>query len=1246
MSIRISKLSTKIFTVIMMILITVIPIPPTRQVEAQGLPVMDAIQQAATTGEFIKEFALDTAVYAAQRIIAGQIISRITNYINQGFEAGNKFFVENEARFMDSVQNIPLVQIEGDINKMIDDSDMLSQFSPGYRDKFISSAQEAAVTIAAKKSNQDLSKQLEPTYNIEEFEKDITQGGWDAWTEYIDDSNNPLGRKKIIAENYATRARGEVGKVEKQLANSGGYLSDAACEGAKAITTATDASLVDKWGSGIDDDLDDYRKGLADDAGELSASIGESLFGFNADCPGMENVRTPGDIIGAQLEQAVNSNLRQNENATELSQIVGGAIGSYANNLINKGLSKLRSDGSSSGPSIAPLPTQPNTDNNDTVDWLSVPYISVDIENELPQALADTGEMVAFLEKTIELYEPYPEAFYHLDQCIPGPEFNWENRMRVLFNYAVESEEDGIDSKDSDDREDDEKNIFRSISDQLQGMLEQSIQATKQLRTDPDALVLGRTLSQDMRTKVNSIMTYGRRSSEKKEELIEQQDLYSRIRNIADTFAEKNYTGNWEWIDGEHEMTGRWDDPSGWWPTTEEWDEIFSEGIDPNTGLLIHTKHFPNQTNHPNEGEWVDPRNVPSVDNCCGANSNPNQTLPDNPDYYLEETDDDYWEPIALGTEISPGVIHDIYITHGGFETDAADPDGIRINNPIDVAETVSKRQRLVEQFASYAQDIPVENVIARTRTEARDAKNNYEEILYLLAECSEVRTLAGWTDSRPDDFKFPVTNPIVQEGTAEIIPLNSEIYEDTTVDFITPGYILFAYADSGIGMERRGRYNDRRNDPYFIPPLTFRLQRQPRAYSSNTIIAKLALRLADSSAKVKEIKISFEPVGHTTSASDSFSKVGVAQRRMLVGQQLTGWQLGDTDSNNSNDYTITLTDGGGEEMWRIFGGASSGGASSRGTKSLLKTTTRTDKLYYGPMPSNITLRRDESVSNPEFLHNLILPGKATSEIEIGVTPNDHIPGLTGSTKHTWRMWVSSITLENSEGSTVITDEDIDGLLQFNIGNQDVSNQSVESTTTWKGNNTTKSMRISKVLGHRDLETLDKMIRKRGLSSATDLRFGDLLDQFGIKLVPARRRDKMDKKQKENVRDAIPHVVRTAITYGPHVGDNTTDVILYRDQMNLLHCGYASYSYRKLSYSRLSAEDITYKFEGLPPCNPPGVSWADGSEHFVDIDVFAPIVLRTITTTDGYDQWYNAPLSDYIRAFNHADPAQRINADF
>jgi hypothetical protein len=99
--------------------------------------------------------------------------------------------------------------------------------------------------------------------------------------------------------------------------------------------------------------------------------------------------------------------------------------------------------------------------------------------------------------------------------------------------------------------------------------------------------------------------------------------------------------------------------------------------------------------------------------------------------------------------------------------------------------------------------------------------------------------------------------------------------------------------------------------------------------------------------------------------------------------------------------------------------------------------------------------------------------------------------------------------------------------------------------------------------------------------------------------------------------------------------------------MNLLHCGYASsHSYRKLSYSKLVAEGITYDFEGLPPCNPPGVSWADGSAHFVEIDTFAPIVLRTITTTDGYDQWYNAPLSDYIRAFNHANPAQRINADF
>jgi len=1369
-------------------LVTFVP----QRAEAQFLS-LDMSNLAANLPQLIKEFALDTASYAASRIISAQLINRITNFINQGFESGNSFYVENQNRFMDSVQNIPLVQMTAELENWESSMSDLG-LSDGYMANMRASIERNAQVIGAKRTPTTLTEKLQPDYNVENFEEDITNGGWDAWTSYIENNNNPLGRQQIVIRDYAAKASNHVKNTEKELAESGGYLADKNCDGVDEIAKLGSSAgsklektfekknndplgntSVETLQQQIDqlqqsqDNLDesdpmyssnedqlqqlqqqlnqaqnkedrrtrgqDVVVGAVEDSGKLAASIGASLFGMS-DCPGMENVQTPGAIIGQQIENAITSPLRQQEDVSEISQIVGGAIASYGNNLIDKGLASLRSSESGGAPGIAPLPSVPDEDSGGDVDWLSAPYLAVDIEKELPEALAKVGTMTAYLEKTLEIYEDFPLYLYTLDQCVPGPQFNWQNRMRTIFDWLIDAEEERI--RQWDDAPKDWSNAFKQKAQQMEGYLEGAIRTTKDRMNNPEFQILGAKATRDAQTLLNRTMVYGKRNSDKQDERLEMTDLYSRLHNVKIGLTGDNGEGEWKWNtaleESSNELVGEWI-PATDWPTKEQWADIFTDGIDPTTGLLIHTKHFPNVANHPSEGDWVDPRQTPTIANCCGKNSNPDALVPDDPGYYLTETDDNWYEPIRLGQPDSNGIIHDIYQNPDGTR----DPDKGKANrlSSEQVVEDVAKKQRLIEQFASYSQEIPVVNVIATARTEARDALNSLDEIALATNECANFRVLAGWPDQRPE---------IMKRG----------------IQFPSP------VASGGTWTSRAG--TDVLEKIY--------------AGDKNISIGYFSFELEGVSGASKNLDIIFEPHNNSTPPEDVFEYVGVAYEGNIVGGKEMGidgsfidkfppnerelarlidrWYHGESisdlkDLNNSNlpnppalhqmllwmqslmnnitydntdlyyttnkseitamrglSQTFSLMSNEKDEMNRIlislfvlelYDEYKSTATSSYKTMSnskvpaALEATAQDifdDWVNGTPLTSNrrIQLQRsthstiynyltdlEQAIDNakPEWIagdrnrnnitdyrisltkddHVLVYPKNSVHTIDIIVSLRDGIPQIGANSPEDWSIWPSRLVIANADDANaddraIVTNTNTGKSYEIAHRSQGSNNHSgwINNAALhpwpkleWGGSDNFVSSSIS---NFQDLNSIAKASFNpfKPFASAKEAR------DRASKALPSIT----------GIRAFINAIQDRRLPWA-----NDVESILARDAYNVLFCGYMDNPAWELSWykiytlpngevytttekkERKQSETDTFVWGGLPPCLLDG-TFAYGQNNYTDTVGISswydghPGALwhKTITNSFGNNQWYNASLGDYERAFNQLNPANQI----
>lgn len=276
---------------------------------AEPVSAVSSVTSAiADTSLSVKELGLDAIGNAVAKMILRKITAQTVNWINSGFD-GNPAFVTDPQRFFTNIADQTASQL------FLGANSPLNQLCSPFK---------AEVRLALVKNYlYDNDQQFSCTFekigaNFENFSRDFSQGGWDAWFVMTQQNqNNPYGSymegQKLLTASIQT----QTGRYEKQLADGRGFLSYERCRRDYVPEPNVANRQCVKY------------EPLTVGGGEPKCLAYETADpnGLGSDCPASEKeVVTPGSVINEQLTTALGSPFAQLEAADEINEIVNALM--------------------------------------------------------------------------------------------------------------------------------------------------------------------------------------------------------------------------------------------------------------------------------------------------------------------------------------------------------------------------------------------------------------------------------------------------------------------------------------------------------------------------------------------------------------------------------------------------------------------------------------------------------------------------------------------------------------------------------------------------------------------------------------------------------------------------------------------------------------------------------------------------------------------------------------------------------
>ncbi len=290
------------------------------------------ISASTDVSNFLKTYVLDTVATAFARAILRKLTAQTVNWINTGFK-GNPAFVTDPGQFFMDVGDQTASQYFIGANSPL--NQLCTAFQPQVR------------LALVKNYLQEDQFQSQCTFgkigaNFENFTKDFSQGGWEAWFTMTQESqNNPYGAYFDASKQLSARINIQNTKYDKQLNRGKGFLDFEVCPAGKtyAEIAAADPVSGGSVGDSCNDGGNECKPGLAcssdnvcvvvdnsyiDDNGEYTEA---SLMGVNgSDCAVAKKVVTPGSVISEKLTKSLNSTETTLELTNSINQVVNALM--------------------------------------------------------------------------------------------------------------------------------------------------------------------------------------------------------------------------------------------------------------------------------------------------------------------------------------------------------------------------------------------------------------------------------------------------------------------------------------------------------------------------------------------------------------------------------------------------------------------------------------------------------------------------------------------------------------------------------------------------------------------------------------------------------------------------------------------------------------------------------------------------------------------------------------------------------
>ncbi len=354
----------------------------------------------------VGKFALDVVGKAVATSILQTMATEVINWAGSGFE-GNPFAVENQGSHMYDIKSDEIVRLYNEVSGNTNFGGFTS--APAFESLM------GVVNNELTPFTQKIKPTIEPLEKID-FKNDFTKGGWNTYIKQASLQNNPIGVGILTREELTKRVQQRQHTEEQKLLQGAGIQAATKCVG----------GFVSDVDTGFE-----YCK--------------------------QEVVSTAGKLVGDQIGKAIGSSMDQSTQASasgDLGSIVSSMLSGLLTDLIYKGLGSI---GGNSNPqpvdpfaSLAALQgSDPNfqTSSNSKYNAREI----VDINKELNTALELTEKdaELNLLAGINTLSGSILTQTIALDQCIPGPQLGYEDRLQRYFRVVLTA--DGL---EEDARED------------------------------------------------------------------------------------------------------------------------------------------------------------------------------------------------------------------------------------------------------------------------------------------------------------------------------------------------------------------------------------------------------------------------------------------------------------------------------------------------------------------------------------------------------------------------------------------------------------------------------------------------------------------------------------------------------------------------------------------------------------------------------------------------------------------------
>ncbi len=412
-------------------------------------PVKDATTNAATKQTATKLNCLNAIAKKAAQIAIKGLTQYTINWINNGFQNGGPLFVTNQGSFLEAI-------VDQDVKTFINEI--------AYDVKNYPFGRDIARTIMSGSSYDPNVYTLDeviakatgvPLYTAADYERDFSNGGWDAFEAQLMPQNNPIGFKNLVEGELhnAVFNNPKVKETQDEIQRNTGFLDTKACADPKGYdpkALADAQKALDEWaGATGGEHVTSYNSTDKNDL-ETYRTAKETVDDLT--CKRWET-QTPGSVIANQLEQTLGSPLRQLEIGQDLSASLDAIFSALIQQLTKKGLAAL-SSGSPTSTSMysnnggyASNVSITNGNGGSDDNWLSA-YPDFNILTDLPKLIKTQQDYIAVAQEQNEFVKnQLIPVLYHLDYCIPGPNplFFEEVSNKIANDFSDAQNQNGPD---------------------------------------------------------------------------------------------------------------------------------------------------------------------------------------------------------------------------------------------------------------------------------------------------------------------------------------------------------------------------------------------------------------------------------------------------------------------------------------------------------------------------------------------------------------------------------------------------------------------------------------------------------------------------------------------------------------------------------------------------------------------------------------------------------------------------------